>query len=441
MASLCRDKNGGKRILFMDGDGDRRTLRLGTLSVKAAESVRLRVEALIAARFAGTPIDAETARWLADLPDVMHARIVRAGLADAREKMARVTLGGLLEAFMASRDVKPSTLVRMNQVRTALLGHFGESRPVASITEPNAEAWRAALRSDGYAVATVSRTVVYARQVFRWAVRRGMAAGNPFAEVKAGAQANPARLAFIDRATIARVLDACPDAEWRLLVALSRFGGLRVPSEAFALRWEHVDWSGSRLLVPSPKTEHHDGKGERVVPLFPELLVHVQAAFDAAPEGAVYLLDRLRRTTNPATHFRRIIRRAGVTPWPKAWHNLRASRQTELAADFPLHTVCAWIGNSRAVAAGHYLQVTDADWQRATGGAECGALGAQNAAQRPAALACAGARGSQETTGIPDVTHPGAHGRTGVPIEPMGQRGLEPPTSPLSGARSSQLSY
>ena len=38
----------------------------------------------------------------------------------------------------------------------------------------------------------------------------------------------------------------------------------------------------------------------------------------------------------------------------------RATRETELAALYPLHVVCAWIGNSRAVAQEHYLQVTDA---------------------------------------------------------------------------------
>jgi hypothetical protein len=41
--------------------------------------------------------------------------------------------------------------------------------------------------------------------------------------------------------------------------------------------------------------------------------------------------------------------------------------------------------NSQAVAAKHYLQVTDADFQRAArGGAKCGALPAETAAQNPA---------------------------------------------------------
>lgn len=55
----------------------------------------------------------------------------------------------------------------------------------------------------------------------------------------------------------------------------------------------------------------------------------------------------------------------GAEPWPKLFRNMRASRETELTAEYPLHVVCAWIGNSPAVAQAHYLQVTDADYQRA----------------------------------------------------------------------------
>ena len=47
--------------------------------------------------------------------------------------------------------------------------------------------------------------------------------------------------------------------------------------------------------------------------------------------------------------------------------------------------VCAWLGNSQRVAAKHYLQVTDADYERAAeGGAKSGALAAQNQAQQVA---------------------------------------------------------
>ena len=44
----------------------------------------------------------------------------------------------------------------------------------------------------------------------------------------------------------------------------------------------------------------------------------------------------------------------------------RASRETELANEFPIHVVCEWIGNSMDVARRHYLQVTEEHFQKAT---------------------------------------------------------------------------
>jgi hypothetical protein len=80
MASLSTDKKTGtRRIQFLD-DGARRTIRLGKMPKKSAESVKARVEHLIVARTAGVAIDAETARWVADLGDDLHDKIARVGL-------------------------------------------------------------------------------------------------------------------------------------------------------------------------------------------------------------------------------------------------------------------------------------------------------------------------------------------------------------------------
>lgn len=368
MATLSRDNDGKSptwRIQFKALDGKRRTIRLGSLDEAQARQFHGRVEQLITAyeRAEAPPRTAE--HWLRGLPDKAHARLARVGLAEPRVRVVRVTLGAMLEALFKVADVKPSTRTRMGQARSALIRHFGKDRAAATIDEKDAEQWRAWLREQEYATATISRTTMYARQFWRWGIKRGMVESNPFAEIRAGAQTNSARQVFIDRATIARVLAAAPDAEWRLLIALSRFGGLRVPSEALALTWGDVDWELSRITIRSSKTEHHEGKGERMIPLFPELREYLQAVFDEAPDGTVDVIRRYRAGQNLNPHFRRIIRRAGLPAWPRTWHNLRASRQTELAVTFPLATACAWMGNSKLIAAGHYLQITDSDWERA----------------------------------------------------------------------------
>jgi integrase len=243
-----------------------------------------------------------------------------------------------------------------------------------------------------YANGTVGRTVKRAKQFFRAAVRARLIPENPFADVKPPSQANPSRLFFVTRDSAAKVLDACPDVEWRLIFALSRFGGLRCPSEHLSLTWPDIDWERDRMRVHSPKTEHLEGGGDRWVPLFPELKPILAEAFELAPEGALYVINRCRDgNTNLRTQFMRIIRRAGLTPWPKLFHNLRATRETELAAQFPIHVVCAWIGNTEMIAAKHYLQVTDDHYKQA--------------AQIPAQSAANGA--CQRGTALPAETRKG----------------------------------
>jgi hypothetical protein len=64
------------------------------------------------------------------------------------------------------------------------------------------------------------------------------------------------------------------------------------------------------------------------------------------------------------TQSERIIRRAGLEPWPRLLHNLRASKGTELARRFPVHVVASWLGNTPRIARRHYLQVTEADFAK-----------------------------------------------------------------------------
>ncbi len=92
----------------------------------------------------------------------------------------------------------------------------------------------------------------------------------------------------------------------------------------------------------------------------------IMEAFDEAEPGTEHVITRYRGSaTNLRTQLHRIIRRAGLEPWPKVFQNLRSTRETELAEDYPMHVVCAWIGNSQPVAAKHYLQLTDEHFARA----------------------------------------------------------------------------
>ena len=132
------------------------------------------------------------------------------------------------------------------------------------------------------------------------------------------------------------------------------------------------------MRVDSPKTEHHPGGAFRIVPIFPELRPYLESSWDAAESGAVYVVpERFRRaalkagvwrSVNLRTTFEKIVKRAGLHPWPKLFQNLRSSRETELMEEFPSHVVVSWIGNTAPVALRHYLQVTDEHFARAVAG-------------------------------------------------------------------------
>jgi integrase len=303
-------------------------------------------------------------------------------------RQGKTTLKQLLDAFFEHLNVKSSTVRGYQMTRDELIDYFGADTALAEIDPLRADEWRAAMKSSGLAEATISTRVKRARQMFRQAVRWKMLVENPFADVKTGSQVNKSRQRFITRQDSQKVLDACPDAQWRLLFALSRYGGLRCPSEHLALKWSDVDWGRGSFRVTCIKTEHHGGRDERRVPIFPELRPHLLKAFEDAEPGTEHVITRYRdKNSNLRTQLNRIIRRAGLTPWPRLFHNLRATRQTELAERFPAHVVCAWIGNSERVAQNHYLQVTDA--HMALAGAElpnsiAPAGAAQNPAQYPA---------------------------------------------------------
>ena len=149
--------------------------------------------------------------------------------------------------------------------------------------------------------------------------------------------------------------------------------------------WLAIDRRGlgtEPLPGPQSKDRASRRKSERWVPIFPELRPYLEDAFKKAAEGAVHVITRYCETnTNLRTQLRRIIRRACLSPWPKLFQNMRASRETELATDHPLHVACAWIGNSALIANKHYLQVTEADFER---GAKSDAGAAQKATQHPA---------------------------------------------------------
>lgn len=362
MASIAKDPNGKKRIQFVTPEG-RKSLRLGKCSMRQAEAFKVKFENLVSGRLAGG-LDDETARWLANLPDEMHARLSKLGLVKPKTSMR---LGEFLEEYIAGRtDAKQSTKTSWGHVQRNLLDFFGPDRPLRDISEGSADQWRIYLTEQDLADNTVRRRTGIAKQFCRAAIRQRLILSNPFEHLVSATHGNRDKYRFVTLLETQQILEACPNSQWRAIVAMTRFGGLRCPSEILLAEWQDVDWERGKLLVHSPKTEHHPGGKTRYTPLFPELREILLETFDQAQEGDKHIIVRYRsQTANLRTHFMRIIRKAGLEPWPKLFQNIRSSRETELVERWPVHVVCSWLGNSPAVAHKHYLQTTDEHFEQA----------------------------------------------------------------------------
>ena len=154
---------------------------------------------------------------------------------------------------------------------------------------------------------------------------------------------------------------------------LSRYAGLRCPSEHLGLTWADILWDRNRFVVRSPKTENSGKAPAASSRIFPALypLPPGRIRGCGTRTGSRHRQEPRGRgmgnglTTNWRTQFLRILRRAGLKTWPRLFHALRASCQTDLADQFPAHVVCEWLGNSLAVAREHYLQTIEAHYRKA----------------------------------------------------------------------------
>ncbi|MGA2033921.1 MAG: site-specific integrase [Thermoguttaceae bacterium] len=364
MASISTDKKGLRRILFIGPDRKRRCIRLGRVTLKAAEQVRARVETLNSAEIHNQAVNEDTARWVACLDGAMADKLAAVGLIPQRE---RATLGPFIERYMTSRaDVKPLTQKKYESTRRSLVKFFGADKRLRDISPGDADDWRMTFSAKGKSENTARKHVAVAKLFFGHAVKKRLISSNPFAHLKATIRPNKERFYFVTLDEARKVLEACPDDEWRGIFALARFGGLRTPSETLGLRWSDIDWAENKMRVRSPKTEHHEGKASRIVPLFPELRPYLDALWERAEPGAEFVITHYRDTNqNLRSRLLDIIWSAGLKEWPKLFQNLRSTRETELAERFPTHVVCEWLGNSEAVAAKHYLQVTDEHYRQA----------------------------------------------------------------------------
>lgn len=364
----------------MATDGSRPSLRLGDIPRKEAEAFKINLEKIVDAQKHGVAIDSQTQVWINSLNDECAAKLSKLKLIETRASAKLITF---IDSYIAFRQgVEPGTTKNYHASKKALVDFFGANRALRTITSGDCHAWKQSLVNGPGAEATYCKYIKHAKQFFNHALRNGLIDSNPFQDLKAGSQVNKEREFFVTRGVIEHVLKFAPTHDWKLIILLCRYGGMRCPSEVMLLRWSDIDWEKNRIFVRSPKGKKH-GKGIRETPLFPELYLALYEGYLMKSADNDFVVQKFRgdNKVNVGPVFTKILKKAGVKPWPRIMQNMRSTRETELLdLGHPLHLVTAWLGNTPRVATMHYLQVTDHHFQKATEETEKLKLAVQNPA-------------------------------------------------------------
>jgi integrase len=401
MASVINDPGGRKRIQFSDPDGQRKTVRLGKVSPSNAQTAKENIEALVSAKLTGGTVKPHVAKWVDDLEDVLYDRIAATRLLESR---GANLLGRWIDSILEEKsDLKPATLESYRLCRRYLVNHFGETRPIRSITREDAAKFRANLKELDLAVATAQLHVRITKIFFNLAVDRGLLREDPFRNLSGGSVvADNERYITPDEA--ARIIAVIDDTNSKVTFALARYAGLRVPSETAKLTWDDVDFERGRLTVHSPKTERYAGKDKRMVPVTPLLATILESALAEAPVGQLTVIAPTSYRWLVRDRIAAAVKRAGIERWPDLFKLLRASCEREWAMEWPQFAVSNWIGHSMTVSGKHYANhVPDELFDQAAQKA------AQNAAQHKRADAGTNEQKPAKTPMIPASMPMSAH--------------------------------
>jgi integrase len=363
-------------------NGQRKTIPLGAkYTEKTATELKGIIEMLLRYRDNGIAVlDKRTSVWIESATQEIREKLAKAGLL---ELPTTHTLKELWEAFLKQKKgIKQSTLTVYDYAEHRFFSFFDRNTDLSKLAPEDFEEWKEFLLTEyrsprngkPLVEATVAGAITKVKALFNWAVSKKWIAKdmNPLQGIGRGSFVNRKNDRFVTTDEYRRLLDACPCLDWRVIIALVRIGGLRCPSEVLRLKWTDINWDyPARFYVTSSKTERYAGKEGRVVPLFPELHTELRALFESeSSEGMEYVINRYRdpERSNLGTQFARIVKMAGVEPIPRPFDNMRASRSTEVYAEFGAFYESKWIGHSARVARECYLQMREEDFERAVGG-------------------------------------------------------------------------
>jgi site-specific recombinase XerD len=331
--------------------GKQRTLYLGSgFTSGSADRIAKIVTDILSCRKRGEVLPLEVVRRIELLPDRVRSSFERLGLIGG---VSRWTLTTLLESFYEMKsDLSAGTRYGYNLCGTSLIEFFDKDRRIDSIEKSDCERFKNHYLVK-YSACTLARVLRRCRSIFKFAVDTGRLVKNPFEKVSGNAEVNLSRQVYVARDMIFRVMACCRDDYDRLILALARFGGLRIPSEIRHLRY--CDFTDTVIRI------HEDTKtGAREVPLFGEIreiFEHLTQAGLSKENPADSSWRIFANVGDFRTRISTAIRASGVERWVKLFVNLRSSCITDMVERrYSEKMLDSMFGNSTVVRQRHYVQ-------------------------------------------------------------------------------------
>jgi integrase len=343
------------RIYYTLAAGQKREIYIGNhYDDSMRHEIRKVVRILVNAKRYGTPITVREWNCINNLPCAIRGILVREKLLELSAESETVTLGQLIEQFRpVLKKQKEKTQEHYQRTFQYFLEYYGEELLIEKVTSASAEkhlVWLVTERQRKLSETTVYRQLKSFRRVFRFAVKAKLIKDNPYDGLHFGKETNESRQFYVSRDMVEKVLASCPDDEFRLLVALSRYAGLRIPCEIREMKLS--DFTERYFSI------HESAKtGYRKVPLFVEIQPYFEKYVAQLPPDREYLFEHYRNHANLGMVLRRAVKAAGLKPWNKIFVNLRSSCITDKdRLNWSEETQNKVFGNSKIIRGKHYVQ-------------------------------------------------------------------------------------
>lgn len=208
------------------------------------------------------------------------------------EEMQEFTLESWTAEWLRrkTRDSSKATMARYNSHAEALLTWLGPERrkkPMESVTAQDALRWRESLQDGGRTGKTVLSYIKDAGAVYRAAIREGLISFNPFSALDVIDTGDSQERKPFTGQEVAALIAAAPTEEWRGLILVAAFTGLRL-GDAARLSWASVDLEAKRITLVPSKTKRK--KREVRIPIQPDLLTFFEgvAVHSDQPDAPVF---------------------------------------------------------------------------------------------------------------------------------------------------------